>query len=108
MRFVLELFMLAALCIWGARLDASTPIQVVAAVGAPLAFAAVWGLWVAPRARRRLADPHRLALEYVLFLAAGAAAAAGISLAVGVILTLAATSNAVIVRRLGEPAPPVR
>ena len=44
--------------------------------GAPLAAAVVWGLWIAPKASRRLHDPARLVVELVLFGAAGAALAA--------------------------------
>jgi hypothetical protein len=38
----------------------------------PIVVAAVWGAWIAPRARRPLPDPARLALELVIFAAATA------------------------------------
>ena len=52
--FLLELALLAALSYWGFQLDASTAVQWLAGLGAPLALAAAWGLVAAPRARRRL------------------------------------------------------
>ena len=70
LRFVLELCMLVALGIWGFS------EKVVLGVAAPLAAAVIWGLWVAPKAKRRLRDPARLALELLLFGASGVALAA--------------------------------
>jgi hypothetical protein len=73
-RFVAELGLLVALGVVGWRVaDASaTWTRVGAAVLLPVAGAAVWGRWVAPRAARRLPDPSRLGVEVVLF--GGAAA----------------------------------
>ena len=70
LRFVLELCMLVALGIWGFSEN------IVLGIAAPLAAAVVWGLWIAPKATRRLRDPVRLALELLLFGAAGVALAA--------------------------------
>jgi Protein of unknown function (DUF2568) len=70
LRFVLELCMLVALGIWGFSEN------VVLGVAAPLAAAVIWGLWVAPKAKRRLRDPARLVVELLLFGAAGVALAA--------------------------------
>jgi uncharacterized protein DUF2568 len=88
LRFVLELCMLVALGIWGFSEN------FVLAVAAPLAAAVVWGLWIAPKATRRLRDPVRLALELLLFGAAGAAlAAADHPLAAAVFLAAVALSE---------------
>lgn len=77
LRFVLELCLLVALAVWGFGLD-SAVAQILAGIGAPVAAAAVWGLFVAPKAPNRLGDPWRLVLELALFsLAATALAAAG-------------------------------
>ena len=70
LRFVLELCMLVALGIWGFSEN------IVLGIAAPLAAAVVWGLWIAPKASRRLRDPLRLVVELLLFAAAGAALAA--------------------------------
>jgi len=41
----------------------------------PVLVAVVWGLALAPRAKRRLADPWRLGAEIVIFVVAAAALA---------------------------------
>jgi hypothetical protein len=70
LRFLLELAALVALVGWGLGLHASLPLRVVAGIGAALGFAAVWGVFIAPKARRRLRDPAKVVLELVLFGAA--------------------------------------
>ena len=88
LRFVLELCMLVALGIWGFSEN------IVLGIAAPLAAAVVWGLWIAPKATRRLRDPVRLALELLLFGAAGVAlAAADHPLAAAVFLAAVALSE---------------
>ena len=78
-RFVLELAALVALGVWGWRAADGVP-RILLSVGAPLLAAAAWGTWVAPKARRRLADPGRLVVEAVVFGAAVAGlAAAGLT-----------------------------
>ena len=97
LRFLLELAMLAGLALGGWAVSgwavggwapvgpgpdgpapAATGLRVAAAIAAPLAAAAAWGAWIAPKARRRLDDPARLAVESGLFaLGAGAFLAAG-------------------------------
>jgi hypothetical protein len=64
-RFRCELAMLAALALWGAQAG-GVPV----AIAAPLIAGIVWGVWIAPRARHRLRDPARFAVESVLWLAA--------------------------------------
>ena len=76
-RFVLELCALAALAYWGVVTGDGALEQVVWGLGAPLAAAVVWGLFVAPRAPSRLPLPQRLIPELAVF-GAGAAALAGI------------------------------
>jgi Na+/melibiose symporter-like transporter len=70
--FLLELALLAALSYWGFQLDASTAVQWLAGLGAPLALAAVWGLVAAPKARRRLPPRQLIVFKLVVF-ALGAA-----------------------------------
>jgi hypothetical protein len=72
-RFVAELGMLAGLAVigWHAGTGrAGSGLGVVLALALPLVAATVWGLWVAPRSRRRVADPGRFVVELVLFGAA--------------------------------------
>ena len=88
LRFVLELCLLVALGVWGFSEN------VVLGIAAPLAAAVVWGLWIAPKASRRLRDPARLVVELVLFGAAGAAlAAADHALAAAVFLAAVVLSE---------------
>jgi hypothetical protein len=66
-RFVLELVVLVALFLWGVSVSGELIVQLVLGLGAPAIIVAVWGLFVAPRASRRLPDPQRLAVEIVVF-----------------------------------------
>ena len=66
-RLLLELAALAALGLWGWHAPGPLAVRVVAAAVAPLAGAVVWWTWVAPKARRRLPDPLRLAAEVLVF-----------------------------------------
>jgi hypothetical protein len=66
-RFLLELCLLAALGVVGWRVGGSLVLQVLLAVLLPAVAASLWGLWVAPRAMSRLADPARFAVEASLF-----------------------------------------
>lgn len=77
-RFLLELCLLGVVAYWAFGLGAAWLVRVLAGVGAPVAVAAVWGRYVAPRSSRRLEDPGRFVIEVVLFgLGAGALAGAG-------------------------------
>jgi hypothetical protein len=92
LRFVLELCMLVALGIWGFS------ESIVLGIAAPVAAAVVWGAWIAPKATRRLHDPARLAIELLLFGAAGAAlAAAGHAIAAAIFLAAVALSEVLMV-----------
>ncbi len=73
LRFLLELAMLAALAVWGFTVGGGTVTKIVLGVGAPLAAAIVWGLFIAPKATRRLDDPARFTLELFLWMAGGLA-----------------------------------
>jgi hypothetical protein len=97
-RFLTELALMGVL-VW-AGLGASLPLaaRIVVAVAAPVLAMAIWGLWVAPRARRRLRDPLRLAVELVLFaLAATALALTGPVLA-AVVFAVVAMGVALLLR----------
>jgi hypothetical protein len=65
-KFGLELASLAAFGVWGAS-SVDGPGAVVLAVAVPAAAATIWGLFAAPRARRRLAMPARALLELGVF-----------------------------------------
>lgn len=65
---------------------------------AAVAVAAVWGVWIAPKARQRLADPSRLALEVALFGATAVGLAAADHTVAGVVLGVAGVGAAVLLR----------
>jgi hypothetical protein len=102
LRFLLELCMLAAFAYWGSRATTTTPANVAIAIAAPLAAAATWGAFLAPRSKTRLPEPRRIPLEVALFgLAAAALAAAGVP-GLAIAFGITAAVNTVFVHLLGE------
>ena len=69
-RFLLELAMLVALGWVGGEIGSSWVVRVLLAIAFPLVAAAVWGVFIAPKAQRRLTDPAKLLVELMLFGAA--------------------------------------
>jgi hypothetical protein len=65
--FLLELALLAAAAALGLLLPAPLGARIAVAVLLPVLVIAVWAVWVAPRAPRRLAPPSRLLVQIVLF-----------------------------------------
>ena len=100
-RFVLELCMLAGLG-YGGYESASGLLAYVLAIALPLAAAVVWGMFIAPKARRPTVDPLRIVLEAALFGAAGAALAAGDQARLGIALWLAAALHLALTFALGQ------
>jgi hypothetical protein len=95
-RFALELCMLAALAVWGAT------INVAVAIAAPLAVAAIWGVWLAPKSERQLPGMRRLPLEIALFGLATAALAASDHTTAAIVFGVVAAINTTLVHVLGE------
>jgi Protein of unknown function (DUF2568) len=94
-RFLCELAMLAALAFWGFGV-AEGLWGWVLGIGAPVLAAAVWGAFVAPKARWPVPAPVRVAIELVLFgVAAAALAAAGQPLA-AVVLGVAGVATSLL------------
>ena len=50
LRFFLELAGIIALGYWGLHVASTMPLQVLLAIGAPVALILVWALFIAPRA----------------------------------------------------------
>lgn len=72
-----ELLLLAVLAVAGLGLGGTGVAPIVLAVVLPLAAAAVWAVWLAPRAARRLGEPAGLVTKVALYtIAAGLLAAA--------------------------------
>jgi hypothetical protein len=101
-RFVLELVVLVALFLWGVSVSGELIIQVVLGLGAPALALVTWGLFVAPKASRRLPDPQRLAVEVVVFGAGVLAFLAAGRLVLGLLLAAAATLSLVLMWYWGQ------
>jgi hypothetical protein len=93
LRFLLELAALAALAWWGAG------VHVALAVAAPVAFAVLWGLFVAPKARIVLPLAARRAVELALWSAASAALALAWTPLAGAVFGAVAVADALALRR---------
>ncbi|MFN8123514.1 MAG: YrdB family protein [Thermoleophilia bacterium] len=65
--FLSELAALAALAWAGAHSGAGTAISVLLAIALPFACAVAWGVFAAPRSRRRLSTGPRLVFELGVF-----------------------------------------
>jgi len=70
-RFLTELALLGGLALAGTQLGSGVVLALVDAVLLPVVAAAVWGLFIAPRAHRRLPEPARFLVEFALFAATG-------------------------------------
>lgn len=75
-RFLSELVLFSALGYAGAALPEQLGLKIAFAVAAPAAAITAWGLCLAPRAKRLLPEPWRMAVEVMLFAAAAAAVSA--------------------------------
>jgi uncharacterized lipoprotein YbaY len=107
LRFALELIMLFVFGYWAASLPFVTPLRVVLGIAAVGAAAAVWGIFVAPKARVRLPENARLSVELGVVAAAVAALRATgrvqAALALGAAAVAVAVVNSLWLRR-GDPA----
>ncbi|ADJ42390.1 hypothetical protein AMES_0568 [Amycolatopsis mediterranei S699] len=97
-RFLTELALLGGLALAGTRLGGGVALAIVDAVLLPVAAAALWGLFVAPRARRRLPEPARFLLEFALFAVTGVVLALVGWLVVGIVLAVAGIGVATLTR----------
>lgn len=91
LRFVLELCALAAFAYWGLQ------HAVWVAIVTPLAAAALWGVFVSPKAPRRAPEPARFGLEIVFFLGGAAALAASGQLPLAAALAAAFVVNRALI-----------
>ena len=107
LRFALELAALAAFGAWGLH-AADGPARFALAAAAVLAAAGVWGRWMAPTSRRRLADPARLLAEAAFFTAAGVALGGTGRGLLGAAFAAVAVANAGLLRLLHHETVPSR
>jgi hypothetical protein len=97
-RFLSELAMLAGLGVAGYRLGDGVVFSIVDAVLLPVVAAALWGLFIAPRARRRLPEPARFVVELVLFAVTGLVLALSGLLVTGIVVGAAGVGFAALTR----------
>ena len=91
--FSLELAMLAAFGVWGFHAGAPAPARWALGLGVPAVTIAVWGLFLAPRARRRLPPRGVAAVSLVLFELAALALFASGHGAVAWVVAIAAVAS---------------
>jgi hypothetical protein len=101
-RFSLELCALLALGYWGFKENEGLVADLVVGLGAPLAFALVWGAWIAPKAPYRLEDPVRLMLEVTVLAIATAALAVAGSAVLAAVFAVAVLINISLMFALGQ------
>ena len=101
LRFLLELAALGALAYWGFReFDGAAAILI--GIGAPLAAAVLWGVFVAPKRRVRRGEGLRWLVELLVFGAAAAALIDTGAVAVGIAFAVVAVADGIVVRKLGD------
>ena len=106
LRFLLELALIAAVGAGAWTVAGGEAAGALAASIAAAAVVVIWGLAIAPKARRRLPDPARLMLEMVLFVTGGLALAATGQTLLGIVFAMTSAAVAVAVRQLsGGTAP---
>ena len=66
-RFLLEICILLIFGYWGFRVGSQGFLKVLLGIGAPAAFAVIWGTFLAPKAAWRLSQPWLLILEVTIF-----------------------------------------
>jgi Protein of unknown function (DUF2568) len=95
LKFLLELAALAAVGLWGAS-AAGGLAAVALAVGLPVILAVLWGMFAAPRARRRLPLALRAPFELGVFALAALALWQAAAAVWGVCFAVIAAANAVL------------
>lgn len=97
-RFLTELALLGGLALAGTQLGSGVALAIVDAVLLPLVAAAIWGLFIAPRARRRLPEPGRFLVEFALFAATGVVLVLVGWVITGIVLAVAGIGVAALTR----------
>jgi hypothetical protein len=69
LKFLLEVSALAAFACWGAS-TGQMPVSLLLAIVTPVAAAVTWGIYAAPKSKRRLPLQPRIRFELTFFTAA--------------------------------------
>jgi hypothetical protein len=99
-KFVVELAAFAALAWWGGTVGHGV-MSVLIGIAAPLLAVVLWGLWAAPRAKRRLPLARRVPFELGVF-AVAAVAIGTVSVPAGIVLAAAAAVNAALLTAFAQ------
>ena len=99
-KFLLELAAFAAFVWWGGTVGHGV-VSVVIAIAAPLLAVVLWGLWAAPRARRRLPLSRRVPFELTVF-ALAAVALGTVSVTAAIVLAAVVAVNAALLTAFGQ------
>lgn len=97
--FGCEMAMVAALAVIGWTLAPTPGLAVTLAFALPALTGLVWGLWLAPRARRRLRGPSRALTKIAMFVATGVALAVAGHLGWGAALAAVSVVDALVLSR---------
>jgi hypothetical protein len=94
LKFLLEVAALAAFAFWGAS-TGEMPLSLALAISTPVVAAIAWGVFAAPKSKRRLPLPSRVRFEVIFFVAAVlallSAGAPGLAVAMAVLVILNTT-----------------
>ena len=101
-RFALKLCLLAAFGYWAVALGGGRIVEVVRAVAAIVATAAVWGAFIAPRAPRLLSRVPWVAVQVVLFVLGALAIGSSGSWPLGIAFLALTLGNLALVVALGD------
>lgn len=97
-KFALELAALAAFAYWGTTLP-GTAASAITSISAPLAMIGLWGIFAAPRSRRRLPAGSRIPFELTVFaLATGALLGSGEAMLAAAFATTAVLNTILLTR----------
>jgi hypothetical protein len=101
-RFLTELALLGGLALAGTHLGSGVALAIINAVLLPVAAAAIWGLFIAPRARRRLPEPARFLVEFALFAVTGVVLVLVAWVVTGIVLAVVGIGVAALTRRFAK------
>ncbi len=96
-RFLLELCMLAAVGYWGFKTHAGWWMKILFGIGLPVLIAALWGLFIAPRAVYPLHGASYLTMEMLLLFSGSAALFVSGRLTLGWAYTITLLVNRVLI-----------
>ncbi len=101
LKFLLELAAIAAFAYWGAS-HSPVVLAVILAIALPALFIAAWGIWAAPRSRRRLPRETRVPFELGCFALAAVALIGGGATVAGIAFAVVAAVNAALLAAFGQ------